>query len=123
MIPTIPDKVAKVQELMRQLPQAECEVFHHFVDGLYARELHIPAGVALVGALHKTNHLYTVQTGECRVVSQEGEQTIKGPFMGRTKPGEKRIIHAITDCVWITFHPTDKTNISEIAKEILETEL
>ena len=35
----------------------ELETKHHFSDGLYARELFIPAGVCLVGALHKTTHL------------------------------------------------------------------
>ena len=62
---------------------------------------------ALVGALHKTTHLYTVVKGKCRVSSQYGNLEIIAPFMGETIPGTKRVIYAETDCVWITYHPTE----------------
>ena len=52
--------IYKAQNVMLSMPQAETETKHHFADGIYARELFIPAGVCLVGALHKTNHLFTV---------------------------------------------------------------
>ncbi len=56
--------IYNIQDLMLSMPQAETETRHHFADGIYARELFIPAGVCLVGALHKTNHLFTVSQGE-----------------------------------------------------------
>jgi|11BtaG_2_1085332.scaffolds.fasta_scaffold19276_3 hypothetical protein len=114
------DGIFKAQDLMLQMPQVECEVFHHFSDGLYARELHIPEGVVLVGALHKTRHMFFVQKGQCTVITHEGEETITAPYMGETVPGIKRIIRADTDCVWIGFHVTDKTEPDEIGKDILE---
>lgn len=100
----------------------ELEARHHFSDGLYARELFIPAGVCLVGALHKTRHLYTVVKGKCRVSSQFGNMDIEAPFMGETIPGTKRVIFAETDCVWITYHPTELTSVEEIEKALLEPE-
>jgi hypothetical protein len=100
----------------------ELEVKHHFSDGLYARELFIPAGVCLVGALHKTTHLYTVVKGRCKVSSQFGNLDIEAPFMGETIPGTKRVIYAETDCVWIGFHPTNLTDVDEIGRQILEAE-
>ena len=101
----------------------ELNVQHHFSDGLYARELFIPAGVCLVGALHKTRHMYMVVSGKCRVSSQYGNQEIVAPFMGETLPGTKRVIYAETDCVWVTYHPTELTDIDQIAAEILEPEV
>ena len=116
------DGIVKAQDLMLQMPQAETIVTDHFADGLYARELFIPAGVCLVGALHKTNHIFTVSQGECYAVTHEGKEHIVAPYTGQTRPGTKRVIYAVTDTVWTTYHPTDETNPEKIAEQILETE-
>lgn len=116
------DDIVKLQSLMLKGDTIELETRHHFSDGLYARELFIPAGVCLVGALHKTRHLYTVVQGKCRVSTQFENIEIEAPFMGETIPDTKRVIYAETDCVWITYHPTDLTDVKEIEKAILEPE-
>ena len=119
---TTQDDIYKLQALMLKGDTIELETRHHFSDGLYARELFIPAGVCLVGALHKTRHLYTVVKGKCRVSTQFENIEIEAPFMGETIPGTKRVIYAETDCVWITYHPTELTSVEEIEKAILEPE-
>lgn len=116
------DDIYKLQSLMLKGDTIDLETRHHFSDGLYARELFIPAGVCLVGALHKTKHLYTVVKGKCRVSSQFENLEIEAPFMGETIPQTKRVIYAVTDCVWITYHPTDLTDVEEIEKALLEQE-
>ena len=116
------DDIVKLQTLMLKGDTLELETKHHFSDGLYARELFIPAGVCLVGALHKTTHLYMVVKGKCKVSSQFGNIDIEAPFMGETIPETKRVIYAETDCVWIGFHPTDLTDVEEIGRQILESE-
>jgi len=116
------DDIVKLQSLMLKGDTIELETRHHFSDGLYARELFIPAGVCLVGALHKTRHLYTVVQGKCRVSTQFENIEIEAPFMGETIPDTKRVIYAETDCVWITYHPTELTSVEEIEKAILEPE-
>ena len=115
--------IYRLQDFMRELPQVEPTVIHHFSNGIYARELHIPAGVCLVGALHATNHLFTVSKGSCTSVTNEGRLDIEAPYMGQTVTGTKRVIHAITDTVWTTFHVTDETDIDKIAEQILVQEL
>ena len=116
------DDIYKFQSLMQAGDTVELDVQHHFSDGLYARELFIPAGVCLVGALHKTKHMYMVVSGKCRVSSQYGNQEIVAPFMGETLPGTKRVIYAETDCVWVGFHPTDLIDLDEIEKALLVEE-
>ena len=119
---TTQDDIIQLQSLMLKGDTIELETRHHFSDGLYARELFIPAGVCLVVALNKTKHLYTVVKGKCRVSTQFENIEIEAPFMGETIPGTKRVIYAETDCVWITYHPTELTNVEEIEKAILEPE-
>ncbi len=41
--------------------QIELVTIHHFSPGIYMRELRIPAGVTLTGAIHKTEHLTSEQ--------------------------------------------------------------
>ena len=108
------------QRLMEKEEQVDLTVRHHFSDGLYIRELFIPAGVCVVGATHKTRHMFMVLSGICREAHQFGHQEMEGPFMGETEPGTKRVIYAVTDCVWMTFHPTDITDLDELAKVLLE---
>jgi hypothetical protein len=76
----------------------------------------------VVGALHKSQHLYMVVKGKCKVSSQYETVEIEAPYIGETIPGTKRVIYAETDCVWIGFFPTQLTDIDEIEAAFIEPE-
>ena len=116
------DSIYKLQDIIKDMPQVTGETRHHFSDGMYARELFIPAGTVVVGALHKSQHLYMVVKGKCKVSSQYETVKIEAPYIGETIPGTKRVIYAETDCVWVTFHPTELTNIEEIEAALIQAE-
>jgi len=116
------DSIYKLQDIIKDMPQVTGETRHHFSDGMYARELFIPAGTVVVGALHKSQHLYMVVKGECKVSSQYETVKIEAPYIGETIPGTKRVIYAETDCVWIGFFPTQLTDIDEIEAALIEPE-
>ena len=107
---------------MLQQEQAETETIHHFSDGIYARELKIPAGVCIVGALHKTKHFMMVSKGRCSIATHEGSTVVEAPYMVETQPGIKRVVYAETDTVMTTFHVTNETDIEKIAEQILVQE-
>ena len=115
--------IFKLQELMLTQEQAETETFHHFSDGIYARELRIPAGVCIVGALHKTRHFVMVSKGKCSIATHEGSQIVEAPYMVETQPGIKRVVYAFTDTIMTTFHVTNETDIDKIAEQILVPEV
>ena len=115
--------VIQMQEEMRQLPQVELRVGHYFSDGCYARELHIPKGIALAGALHKTNHHYILSKGKIMVRNGNDRRILEAPYQGETKIGDKRIILGLEDAIFTTFHVTDLTDVDEIGKLILGEEL
>ena len=114
--------IFKLQDFMLQQEQAETETIHHFSDGIYARELRIPAGVCIVGALHKTRHFMMVSKGRCSIATHEGSTVVEAPYMVETQPGIKRVVYAETDTVMITFHVTNETDIEKIAEQILVQE-
>lgn len=115
--------VVEMQEEMKQLPQVSLTTNHYFSDGCYARELHIPAGVMLAGALHKTNHHWVLSKGKIFVKNGNEKIVYEAPHHGQTYCGDKRIIYAFEDSVFTTFHVTDSTDIDEIGRTILGEEL
>jgi hypothetical protein len=100
----------------------ELPVTHHFSKGVYARELHIPAGTTLTGKVHKYASLNILSKGELSVSTENGIERVCAPFTVVSPPGTKRVAYAHTDCVWTTIHGTDETDIEKIeAKFVTDT--
>lgn len=112
-------KVFAIENLMRQYPQVELKVKHYFSKGVYARELHIPAGVILTGEIHKFENLNILSQGKIEVLTEKGMQEVEAPFTVVSPAGTKRIARAITDCVWTTIHGTDEVDLNIIEKTFI----
>lgn len=101
---------------------------HHYADGMYGRELHLPAGMVIATKIHLTNHFLFVMQGRAQVIDENhGAEEIVAPCMIQTKRGTKRIWRVLEDLVIITTHATNKRNVADIeadiiAGEYLETE-
>lgn len=91
---------------------------HFFADGCYIREIFNPAGEVIITKIHKVSHPFFLMKGTMSILTEDGEQRISAPFYSITKAGTKRLIYAHTDCVFVTVHATDKTDIKEIEKDI-----
>ena len=53
------------------------------------------------------------------ILTELGIEHIKAPYNGITKAGTKRIIYTHTDCVFITVHATQQTDINKIEEEVI----
>lgn len=124
VLPHVPTRaqIERAERALAAMPTRihELPVVHHFAPGVYARELHIPAGVALTGATHKTEHLNVVSAGDITVWTEQGMKRIQAPYTFVSKPGTKRIGYAHADTVWTTFHVTDETDLAKIEAEVIE---
>jgi hypothetical protein len=101
--------------------QVEMPVIHRQTPGLYSREIHIPAGTLLTSAVHKTEHQFVISQGRIAVISEnEGRVIYEAPYTGVTLPGTRRVLHAETDTIWITFHATEETDIAKICESLVE---
>ena len=94
-------------------------VKHSFADGCYIREIFNPAGELLVTKIHKKEHPFFLMKGKMSILTEDGVKHVQEPHHGITKPGTKRIIYTHTDCVFVTVHATDKTDVDEIEKEVI----
>lgn len=116
---TMRDKVQAMESVMLDMPQVELETIHHFSKDVYAREIHIPAGVTLTGKIHKFENLNILSKGEMSVLTEDGVKRVSAPFTVVSPPGTKRIAYAHTDCVWTTVHGTELKDVDSIEVEFV----
>lgn len=95
------------------------EPIHRFSDGMYVREVTIPAGNLVVGKRHAQGHVTFLMKGKATIVTDEGINTIEGPVGWVDEPGVQRAVYAYEDATFVTIHSTDLTDVAEIEKEII----
>lgn len=115
---TKPD-VFNVEAEMYKFPQLELLVKHHFSKDVYARELHIPKDTMLTGHIHKYENLNILIKGRMKVLVDHEVKEVEAPFIVVSPPGTKRIAYAIEDCVWVTIHGTDETDLNIIEQKFV----
>lgn len=102
---------------------AACPVQHHFAPGAYGREMTLPAGLAVVGKIHKHAHINVISKGRVQVFTeQDGVLELAAPCTFVSSPGTKRVVHVLEETVWTTVHVTDKTDLAEIECEVIATD-
>lgn len=112
-------------ELLRH-PQVSIPVRHRFSDGMYAREITIPAGTLMTGRVHKHEHLSVMISGDMTVMTPDGMRRISGYNLMVAPPGTKRIGYAHQETVWLTVHRTevvDPVGIEEILCEPMAAQI
>lgn len=116
----ITETIDRFEAALMEYPAVDCPVTHRFTPGLYIRQTKVPAGTLFTSAEHKIEHPFVLTEGELEIISEkEGAVFYKAPLHGTTKAGTRRMIRAITDVVWTTFHVTQNTDLEKIAEEIL----
>ena len=99
------EKIEVIDRALLDLPQVECPIRNFFSDGLYAREMTIPAGTILTGAEHTTEHISILSKGRLRMLRDGEPEDIFAPYIVISKPGEKNAAYAVEESVWTEFHP------------------
>lgn len=114
-------KVSAMEKAMLSMPQVIMEPVHHFADGLYARELFIPAGTIIVGKVHKRDHLNFLVKGDITVITDQGRKRMTAPCIIKSVAGVKRVGLTHEDTIWVTVHAIEAEEGCDI--ETLENEL
>ncbi len=113
------EQVNRFEGLLRQVPQIDFGAMHCLSGKVYVRSIFIPAGAALTGAVHKTDHVNIV-LGDIMVSTDEGMQRITGFQILPTKAGMKRVGVALADTHWATCCATSQSEIEAIEDELVE---
>ncbi len=113
-------KLYELQAAATELPPVDCPLQHSFIDGVYVRTIHIPAGTVIVGKIHKHSHANILSQGEVSVFTEGGGlERLKGPLTMVSEAGTKRAVYAHTDTVWTTIHKTDETDLDKIERYVI----
>jgi hypothetical protein len=92
---------------------------HHFAHGVYGRELRIPAGVAVMGKVHRHSTLNVLASGELAVTTPDGPQVLKAPAIFVSPAGTRKLGFAITDCVFLNVHASQETDLDKLESELI----
>lgn len=113
-------KILALEEKMREFPQLDLPVKHYHIEGVYVRELFIPAGTVLTGKIHNKENISILSQGELMISNGDSAlRIIKAPYTVVDKPGVKRLGYAITDCTFINVLRSDKKTVPELEEELV----
>lgn len=114
------DRIHELEHQIAELLPAQLDIdrvtAHHHCDGVYARQLFLPAGTIAVGKMHLEENFFLLVSGEVTMATDDGPVRLTAPFMCITKPGSKRIAYAHTDVVMLNFHanPSNERDVERL---------
>ena len=122
-VATKDQRVDCIENALLEMPQVDCIVKHYFADGVYAREITIPTGVALIGAIHKTHNFAVVNKGILRLVTDSGYRDVYAGEIVQVIPGQKNCGVAIEECAWTNFfaNPTNERDTDKLVEMLTES--
>jgi hypothetical protein len=116
-----------IDELQQQLQQLdtvyEPPTNHHFVDGMYCREMFALKGTMIIGATHKKPCFNLLTEGTILVSNGSEEVVLKAPQTFIGADGVQKIGYALTDVVWVNVFRTDATTVEEAELELFEEDI
>ena len=114
--------IEKLEGALLQEEQVECPLVHRFSDGVYLREITMPAGSVIVGHRHTTTHMNIISKGSCIILDQDTGDTItvEAPCTFESSAGIRKTLYIIEECVWTTVHVTTETDISKLERTLVE---
>lgn len=114
------ERVEALQSEIVKYPQYEPPTEHIFHGGMYCRQVWRPAGCLIIGKVHKKEHFYMIISGTVKITTDDGVQTITGPFLLCSKPGTKRAVYAETDALCMTIHRVESNDVEAVESELVE---
>lgn len=98
------EKIQRLQEAMLPMQSKQPEPRHFFAPGMYLRELVVPAGMLMVGKIHKHEHFLLVLKGRAEVISEFGRVVVEAGHISISPAGVKRVVLALEDTQFVTVH-------------------
>lgn len=99
------------------------EAKHAFAEGLYARQVTIPAGTLVVGKRHAKSHFFFLMKGTATIVTDDGIEKVTGPLCWASPVGSKRAVYCHTEATFVNVHASTATNLEDLEQELINPEL
>ena len=121
------DVILKIEENIGKMPQAyfgdspNCPLTHTFCEGMYMRELFIPAGTYIAGEIHKNEHPVWFIEGEMIDITEDGVKHLTKNDYFVSAAGTKRVGFAIQDTRWLNIflNPTEERDVDKLKQMVM----
>lgn len=80
---------------------------HHFSEGVYAKQMHLPKGFKAYSHKHAYAHLSILAKGRAKVATDTESTVYDAPACIEIKAGVHHEIEALEDVTWFCIHATD----------------
>lgn len=99
--------------LMSKFDKVEVPVFEYQSNGIYVREMCLPAGVFAIGEEYYDSHMQMLLSGTIVMFDLDTNTAIgilEGPMILTSQPGRKAG-YSLTDVKWCTIFATEKFSL------------
>lgn len=101
--------IEELEAALLEIPGADSaerlDLEHLFAPGIYIRQIFMPAGEFITGAIHNFEHFNTVLTGRASVIMKGIVHEIVAPNCFISEAGVRKVLWIHEDMVWQTIHP------------------
>lgn len=108
------DQIMDLEATCKKQEQVDVLVEHYFANGVYARQMYLPKDVLVVGKIHNFENISVISKGKVRVATDTGVEVIEAPATFIGAAGVKRVILALEDTIWTTFHTSIDDDVAKI---------
>lgn len=100
----------------------ECDlgVIHNFSDGLYAKQMYVPAGYSILTHEHVYSHLSILAKGKVVVRTDDNEKVVTSPACLEIQKNVVHSIEALEDAVWFCIHATEETDVDKVDQVLIK---
>lgn len=95
---------------------------HHFSDGMYAKQMHLPKGYKALSHKHTYSHLSILAKGKVIVTTDYTQEIYDAPACINIQAGMNHEILALEDVTWFCVHATTETDVSKVDNVLIEKE-
>lgn len=117
------DRITEFANKLMKMPgvtkgdNKNCPLKHSFVDGIYVREIFMPAGTVCVGKIHRHAHPNFLMRGRVTVITEDGGiEELQAPLAMISPAETQRAVYVHEDTIWITVHhnPDNEKDLEKI---------
>lgn len=112
--------VDQLEKIFLSMPPMDCPVRHYFGDGIYMREVTMPADSFVIGHAQKFETLNFLVKGSGALINPDGTSvTVKAPFMWKAPPGRK-LGYCAEESVLVNIYETDVRDVETLEATYLD---
>lgn len=112
------EAVEELETFMLEQEQIEIPAKEQLKNGLYTREITIPAGTLLTGRVWLEDYIDIMISGDIVVATADGVKRLTGYSVCDGKGGRKRAGYALQDTQWVTVHKTKAKTVVGLLEQL-----